>query len=145
MGFPSGSAAKNPPALLETQSLPLSQEGPRRRTWQPPQYPCLESPTDRGARRATVHGVLESAGPKQWSMAWHTTLFVQSDLYHFKMSISILQHALMTLFLNSAYVLYLLSMQVSLWPCDFKVTGNDGIILQTAGVRKQTFPLPAWV
>ena len=35
MGFPGGSAVKNPPALLETQFRFLSQEDPCTRTWQP--------------------------------------------------------------------------------------------------------------
>ena len=145
MGFPGGSAAKNPPALLETQFLSLSWEGPCRRTWQP--TPVSLPGESHGQRSLAGYSPWGLRVRQDWSNgAWHTTLFVQSDLYHFKMFISILQYALMILFLNSEYVLYLLSMQVNLWPCDFIVTGNDGIILQTtASVRKQTFPLPAWV
>lgn len=67
------------------------------------------------------------------------------DLYHFEMFISILQYALMILFsfLTSEYMLDSLDMQINLWSCDFRVTGNDGIIHQPiASVRKQTFLLP---
>ena len=31
-----------------------------RKAWQPMQYSCLENPVDRGAWRATVHGVTKS-------------------------------------------------------------------------------------
>ena len=32
----------------------------RRRKWQPLQYSCLRNPMDRGARRATIHGITKS-------------------------------------------------------------------------------------
>ena len=55
---------KNPPANAGDKryasSIPGSGRSPWRRTWQPLQYSCLENPTDRGAWRATVHGVAKS-------------------------------------------------------------------------------------
>ena len=52
---------KNPPANAgEASSIPGLGRSPRRGNGNPLQYSCLENPTDRGAWRATVHGV-ESA------------------------------------------------------------------------------------
>ena len=47
---------KNLPAIQETQVRSLGQEDPLEEG-SPLQYSCLENPTDRGARQATVHGV----------------------------------------------------------------------------------------
>ena len=47
---------KNLPAIQETQVRSLGQEDPLEEG-SPLQYSCLESPMDRGARQATVHGV----------------------------------------------------------------------------------------
>ena len=44
---------------LETRARSLAWEEPRRRAWQSLQYSGLEKPKDRGAWRATVHGVAE--------------------------------------------------------------------------------------
>ena len=45
----------------ETQVRPLDQEhSPGERNGNPLQYSCLENATDRGAWRATVHGVTKS-------------------------------------------------------------------------------------
>ena len=51
MGFLSGSVVKNPPGLGRS-----SGEG----TGDPLQYSCLETPMDRGAWWAAVHGVAKS-------------------------------------------------------------------------------------
>ena len=65
-GFPGGSAAKNLPADAEDVGLipdpgrSLIQEDPWRRKWNPFQYSCLGNPMDRGAGRATIHGVTKS-------------------------------------------------------------------------------------
>ena len=46
--------------IQETQVRSLGQEDPRGRNGNPLQYSCLENPMDRGAWRATVHGVPKS-------------------------------------------------------------------------------------
>ena len=40
--------------------IPGSRRSPREGNGNPLQYSCLENPTDRGALRATVHGVAKS-------------------------------------------------------------------------------------
>ena len=63
---------KNPPAIQETQvdmvSIPGSGRFPGEGNGNPLQYPCLEDPKDRGAWRATVHGVTKS----QTRLSTHT-------------------------------------------------------------------------
>ena len=63
-GFLGGSVVKNPPAKQETQAqslgreYPLGQEYPLEKEMEYPlQNSCLENSMDRGAWRATVHGV----------------------------------------------------------------------------------------
>ena len=51
---------KNLPAMQETWVQSLGQESPGKGHGNPLQYSCLENPMDRGARRATVHGVVKS-------------------------------------------------------------------------------------
>ena len=50
---------KNLPAMQETRDLPLGGEDPLKKGYLH-QYSCLENPRDRGAWRATVHGVTKS-------------------------------------------------------------------------------------
>ena len=54
---------KNPPAnagdVGDTDSIPGSGRSPGGGNGNPVQYSCLENPMDRGASRATVHGVTE--------------------------------------------------------------------------------------
>ena len=58
MGFPAGSVTKDLPANAgDVGSIPESGKSPGEGNGNPLQYPCLESPTDRGAWWATVHGV----------------------------------------------------------------------------------------
>ena len=64
-GFSDGSAVKNPPAVHEMQekdsgSNPGSRRSPGGGNGNPLQYSCQENPMDRGAWRATVHGVMKS-------------------------------------------------------------------------------------
>ena len=57
-GFPGGSVVKNPLANAgDTGSISGSGRSPREGNGKPLQYSCLENPKDRGAWRATVHGV----------------------------------------------------------------------------------------
>jgi len=50
--------AKNPPANAEAPgSIPGSGRSPGEGSVDPLQYSCLVNPMDKGARRATVHGV----------------------------------------------------------------------------------------
>ena len=55
---------KNPPAMQEIQEtrglIPGLGRSPGEGNGNPLQYTFLENPTDRGACRATVHGVTES-------------------------------------------------------------------------------------
>ena len=46
--------------LRDTGSIPWSRRSPAGGPGNPPQYSCLEKPTDRGVWRATVHGVTKS-------------------------------------------------------------------------------------
>ena len=58
MGFPDGSAVKNPPANAGALgSIPGLGRSPGEENGNPLQYSCLENPKDRGAWQATVHGV----------------------------------------------------------------------------------------
>ena len=63
-GFPGGSVVVNPPAragdLGDTSLIPGLGIYPGSRHDHPFQYSCLEKSMDRGAWRATVHGVAKS-------------------------------------------------------------------------------------
>ena len=60
-GLPGGCVVKNMPASAEGEgSFPGSGRSPGEGHDNPLQYPCLDNPMDRGAWRATVHGVAES-------------------------------------------------------------------------------------
>ena len=68
--LPSGSVVENPPANAGDVGL-ISGLGrsPGEVKGNPLQYSCLENPVDRGAWRATVHGITKSWTPlKQLSM-----------------------------------------------------------------------------
>ena len=62
--FPGGSVVKNPPAnaggMGDTGWIPGSGRSPGEGKGNSLQYSCLGNPMDRGAWRATVHGVTES-------------------------------------------------------------------------------------
>ena len=63
-GLPGGAVVKNPPAhagdARDIGSIPGLERFPRGGNGNPLQYSCLENPMDRGAWRATVHGVTKS-------------------------------------------------------------------------------------
>ena len=59
MGFPGGSGVKNPPAMQETGLIPGPGLSPGEGNGNLLQYSWLGDPTDRGAWRATAHGVAE--------------------------------------------------------------------------------------
>ena len=70
-GFPGGTSGKEPTCTLvqktrEMQIRSLGQEDPWRRVWWPIHHSCLENPIDRGAWRATVHGVMKSQTQLKW-------------------------------------------------------------------------------
>ena len=60
-GLPSNAVVKNPPASAvdtkDTGSIPGLGRSPREGNGNLPQYSCLETCMDRGARWATIHGV----------------------------------------------------------------------------------------
>ena len=61
MGFPGGSVVKNPPANAgDLGSILGCEDSPGGGNGNPLQYSCQENPTDKGAWRATVHGVTKS-------------------------------------------------------------------------------------
>ena len=64
LGFPGAPVVRNPPANAgdagDTRLIPGSGKSPRGGNGSPLQYSCLENSVDRGAWRATVHGVAES-------------------------------------------------------------------------------------
>ena len=63
MGLPGGSAVKNLPANAgDTGLIPELGRSPGGGRGNLLQYSCLGNPMDRGARWATVHGVLKRAG-----------------------------------------------------------------------------------
>ena len=53
-------SVKNLPAMQQTVSIPGSGRSPGEGKGNPLQHPCLGNPMDRGAWRATVHGVTKS-------------------------------------------------------------------------------------
>ena len=62
MGFPGGSVVENLPAIAEDVGLiPGSERYPGEGNGNPLQYSCLGNPMDRGAWRATVHGVTKES------------------------------------------------------------------------------------
>ena len=72
MGFPGGSAVKNPPASAgDRGSTPGSGRSPGEGKGNPLQYSCLENPMHRGAWQATVHGVTKKS--QTWLSNWATT------------------------------------------------------------------------
>ena len=61
LGFPGGSDGKEYACNVgDLDSIPGLGRSPGEGNGNPLQYPCLENPMDRGAWRATVHGVTES-------------------------------------------------------------------------------------
>ena len=61
MGFPGGSAVKNPPANAgDMDTIPGSGRLRGGGQGNPLQYSCLENPVDRGAWLAIVHRVTKS-------------------------------------------------------------------------------------
>ena len=61
MGIPGSSVVKNLPANAgDTGSIPGSGRSHGEGNGNSLQYSCLQNPMDRGAGRATVHGVAES-------------------------------------------------------------------------------------
>ena len=60
-GFPGGSVVRNPPANAgDVGSVPGLGRSLEERNGNPLQYSCLGNPMDRGAWKATVHGVAKS-------------------------------------------------------------------------------------
>ena len=60
MGFPGGSAGKESACNVgDLGSIPGLGRSPGEGNGNPLQYSCLENPMDRGAWRATVHGVVK--------------------------------------------------------------------------------------
>ena len=61
MGFPGNADVKNPPPMQATWVRSLGwEDSPGEGNGNPLQYSCLDNSMDRGAWRATVHGVAKS-------------------------------------------------------------------------------------
>ena len=75
LGFPGSSVVKIPPAnagdVEDVGLIPRSGRSPAGGTGNSLQYPCLETPMDRGTRRATVHRVAKSWTLLSWT--WLST------------------------------------------------------------------------
>ena len=69
-----------PANAREVGSIPGSGSSPGGGNGSPLQYSCLENPVDRGAWRATAHGVAESDTPEQLSTA-HIIETVRDEAY----------------------------------------------------------------
>ena len=82
--FPGGLVVKNPPANAgatgDTGSILGSGRSLGRRNGNPLHYSCLEKPMDKGARQATVHGVVEL------DTAEHACVVLQMNLEMIKLS-----------------------------------------------------------
>ena len=66
VGFSGGSVIKNPPADAgDLGSIPGSERSPGEGNGNPLQHSCLGNPRDRGAWRATVHGVAKHSDMTQ--------------------------------------------------------------------------------
>ena len=74
MGFSDGSVVKDQPANTgNTSWIPGWQRSPGGGNGNLLQYPCLENSTDRGAWRATVHGVAKELDMTEYAcMLWLT-------------------------------------------------------------------------
>ena len=76
-GCPGGTSGKEPPAnggdIRDTSSIPGWGWSPGGGHGNPLQYSCLENPMDRGAWRATVHGVA-----KRWTQMKQLSSYTQT-------------------------------------------------------------------
>ena len=75
-GFPGGSVVKNPPGSAgDASSIPGLGRSPGEGSAAHSKYTCLESPMDREARQAKVHGFTKSP---TWLSNWaHTQITIQ--------------------------------------------------------------------
>ena len=79
MGFPGGTVEKNLPVnagdARDMGLVPGLERSSRVRNGNPFQYSCLENPMERGAWRATGHGVTKS----QTSLGTHICIILHSQ------------------------------------------------------------------
>ena len=90
--FPGDSVGKHPPANAEDSgSIPGSGRSPGEGNGNPLRYSCLENPMDKGAWRATVHGVTKSRTRViDWACMHEGTNNYASDLSQNAKSFSII-------------------------------------------------------
>ena len=83
-------AVKNPPPnegdVRDPGSILESGRSPGREHGNPLQYSCLENPMDRGAWRATVHGVAKNWTPLKRLSAHTENIFLFLPFYFFFLS-----------------------------------------------------------
>ena len=77
-GFSGSSVVKNPPAIVgDADSIPGSGRSPGEGNGNPLHYSCLGNPMNRGALRATVHGVTKS-----WTQLGDSTTTMAQLSFH---------------------------------------------------------------
>ena len=69
---PGGSHSKESACNADPDSIPELGGSPGEGNGNPLQHSCLEKPMDRGAGRATVHGVTESDMTEQLTLSLHS-------------------------------------------------------------------------
>ena len=84
-GFPGGSDGKQSACNAgDPGSIPRSGGSPREGNGNPLQYSCLGNPMDRGAWRATVHGVAtvghDLVAKQQYSSVWIYQFCLSTDI-----------------------------------------------------------------
>ena len=89
-GFPSSSVVKNPPSNTGiVNSIPELGRSPGEGNGNSLQYSCLGNPIDRGAWRATVHGVMKSwMQLSNWTTIGRDSHMSENHSFHYNLHFS---------------------------------------------------------